>query len=43
MHDSELEDLILSQGCHCQVLEVADAIFAAQKQHECLAQVQISQ
>jgi hypothetical protein len=42
MHDSELEDRILRQGCDCQVLEVTDVIFAAQKQHECLAQVKIS-
>ena len=36
MIDSELEDLILIQGCHTQVPKAADAFLASHKQHDCL-------
>jgi hypothetical protein len=33
--NSELEDLIRKQGCHCHVLGGAKVILGAHKQHEC--------
>ena len=42
MLDSEWEDVILRQGFHSQILEVADVIFAAHKQHDCLTQAKLS-